>query len=1077
MSDTLPPVAVTIGEHRWHSKFGENSASHVLLAERGHDLRRAGTRYHFTGSDGSPVWVCSDENELAADEIGLIVPGSRLHDGRFLPGPLTGYVFNGRPPTPASVIESYEGAFTFVQEDRIKDRAGLRPAQLGAVHAALAHWTSGSIEPATIVMPTGTGKTDTMVALVVAALIPKLLVLVPSDALRTQIAEKFLCFGICQAATAVSWSAVRPIVGLIRSGQTSVEQMAELLDRSTVVIATPQALGHCDDDVRGLVAERCSHLFVDEAHHVTAESWQSVVRSFGQKPVLQFTATPYREDKHRLGGRPIYTYPLRLAQEAGVFSRINYVAVQSIAEPDRRIAERAVLALDQDLRRGFDHLLMARVKSVTRASQMFELYRNVAPRHNPVLIHSGLPPTEQTAAVQAMRDRSSRIIVCVDMLGEGFDLPELKIAAIHDPHKSLGITLQFVGRFARPVDNPEQAATVVVPRPEGQYDPILQDLFAEDADWNEIIRELSEIPSRRDEEVQEFESGFGTNLTDIAIRSLSPSMSAVVFNTGDATVEFHRVVNHFGNDNLVGGTASVNADRAVGWFIVRRSEPVGFGRIEGLLNSWFELFVVYWDRDRRLLYVHGSANAGRYEWLSEVLCGRQLPLVTGETVYRVMAHLARPEATNMGVLDAIDRARKFTMVNGEGVTEGFSDVEARGKVQTNIFAQGFVDGRSAGYGASLKGRIWSHRNASVLLEWVEWCDLVGDALTDETISVDEVLRRFLRPKSVTTLPTDIPLAIDWNYQEPLFYQTRAKIVWDDQSDGFDDVDLKIVDHEPQDTLLFDIIVSGQARRYTLGIRESRMTVTPLGEDFTLRRGRREDPLSEVLTEKGLVVYYSDEGILLPPNLYAKPASTHPVLSMERLVALDWTGTDLRVESRGIPPRADSIQERMARVLLEDDSWQVIFDDDRTGEAADLVAIKVENEELVVGLVHCKYSSEDRPGARAGDLYEVCGQALRSGTWSERSSRLYDHLRSRMSNNFAKTGQYGLIKGTEKDFLDLCDQSRRTRTHIRVAIAQPGLSKGKLDTSEARIKLIELLAGTEHYVRSKTGSSLTVYCSP
>ena len=35
------------------------------------------------------------------------------------------------------------------------------------------------------------------------------------------------------------------------------------------------------------------------------------------------------------------------------------------------------------------------------------------------------------------------------MLGEGFDLPELKIAAFHDVKKSLPITLQFAGRFTR----------------------------------------------------------------------------------------------------------------------------------------------------------------------------------------------------------------------------------------------------------------------------------------------------------------------------------------------------------------------------------------------------------------------------------------------------------------------------------------------------------------------------------------------------------------------------------------------------------------------------------------------------
>lgn len=42
-------------------------------------------------------------------------------------------------------------------------------------------------------------------------------------------------------------------------------------------------------------------------------------------------------------------------------------------------------------------------------------------------------------------------IICVNMLGEGFNFPQLKIAAIHSPHRSLSVTLQFVGRFARTV--------------------------------------------------------------------------------------------------------------------------------------------------------------------------------------------------------------------------------------------------------------------------------------------------------------------------------------------------------------------------------------------------------------------------------------------------------------------------------------------------------------------------------------------------------------------------------------------------------------------------------------------------
>lgn len=50
--------------------------------------------------------------------------------------------------------------------------------------------------------------------------------------------------------------------------------------------------------------------------------------------------------------------------------------------------------------------------------------------------------------IDTLREKELDGIICVDMLGEGFDFPNLKIAAIHDPHKSLANTLQFIGRFA-----------------------------------------------------------------------------------------------------------------------------------------------------------------------------------------------------------------------------------------------------------------------------------------------------------------------------------------------------------------------------------------------------------------------------------------------------------------------------------------------------------------------------------------------------------------------------------------------------------------------------------------------------
>lgn len=193
------------------------------------------------------------------------------------------------------------------------------------------------------------------------------------------------------------------------------------------------------------------HLCVDEAHHVVAETWNAIRRRFIGKPVVQFTATPFREDDKRLGGRIIYSFPLREAQRLGYFSAIDYISVVDFYDPDRAIATQAVVRLRQDRAAGYDHLLMARVKWKTRADELLPLYRELGPEFKPMILYSGISESDRQSRLAAMRSRDSRIIICVDMLGEGFDMPELKIAAIHDPHKSLGVTLQFVGRFSRNV--------------------------------------------------------------------------------------------------------------------------------------------------------------------------------------------------------------------------------------------------------------------------------------------------------------------------------------------------------------------------------------------------------------------------------------------------------------------------------------------------------------------------------------------------------------------------------------------------------------------------------------------------
>ena len=87
---------------------------------------------------------------------------------------------------------------------------------------------------------------------------------------------------------------------------------------------------------------------------------------------------------------------------------------------------------------------------------------------------------------------------------------------------------------------------------------------------------------------------------------------------------------------------------------------------------------------------------------------------------------------------------------------------------------------------------------------------------------------------------------------------------------------------------------------------------------------------------------------------------------------------------------------MVRNLVRSQTFDILIDDDRSGEAADLVGIRVERGDIFVTLVHCRYSSRAEPGGRLADLYEVYGQAMRGARWRDNGGlALLEHLDRRV----------------------------------------------------------------------------------
>lgn len=124
----------------------------------------------------------------------------------------------------------------------------VRPStpQIGALHRVHAHWAVTS-DIGTIVMPTGTGKTDTMIAVLLSVRCQRLLVVVPSDALRQQAADKFMTLGVLRHphSQLLAAGAKHPVVATLLHIPKDVAEVDEVFGRAQVIVMTSQTAGRC----------------------------------------------------------------------------------------------------------------------------------------------------------------------------------------------------------------------------------------------------------------------------------------------------------------------------------------------------------------------------------------------------------------------------------------------------------------------------------------------------------------------------------------------------------------------------------------------------------------------------------------------------------------------------------------------------------------------------------------------------------------------------------------------------------------------------------------------------------------
>lgn len=871
----------------------------------------------------------------------------------------------------AEIRSTWKPNFTLRAEEIVGDTIvapGLRAPQVGAVYATYAHW-SVSEASATIVMPTGTGKTETMLALLVSVPLERVLIVVPNDALRSQVTGKFLTLSILKDSTCLDRAANHPIVAKLRSTPKTVEEVDEIFLRSNVIVSTMTVIAQASSQLQERMSEHVSALIVDEAHHIRARTWSATRAQFKQKRILQFTATPFRNDGGRVDGRFIYVYPLWKAQEEKLFKAITFVPVFGLdhEDADDKIIAEVRRVLTEDGLKGHRHLVMARAENIERATSLFQKYRRQLPEFSPVLIHSQLAKGVREASTARLIAGECRIAVCVDMLGEGFDLPDLKIAALHDKHKSEAVTFQFVGRFTR--SRPDLGdATVIANITGSDVKESLRPLYSQDADWNRVLNIVGGRRTEKEVRREEVFAGFSHPPERFPLETLQPRMSTVVYKTACLDWSPYTVEEQFEPGAIVEGPHLNVAERLL-IFVRRDEERLRWSSVKEPRNVEYNLFMVHWEADRQLLFINSSNLGDLHLDLAQAICGSSVERIAGEPVFRVLDGFRRLVLMNLGLSETQRKPVRYSSFMGSDIAEQLETLPGnRNRTKTNLFGQGYTDEGKSTIGCSVKGKVWSYEVTNNFGDWIDWCHEIGRKLLDETITTDNILRRLVRPTRQNVRPPKMPIAIAWPEGFLHLQEDRVDIEIDGGRVPFFECTIDLVDSDINGPIVFRV---GSDERSAV----FEMTIDAAGAHYQQVSGppvigyvrARPKLLREWFREDPPHIYFADGDMLVDHDLFVLPKDDdRPAFDLAKIEVLDWSGVDIRIESRTPGTDDASIQGYMTRRLLSSDAdYDVIFDDDGAGEVADIIAMRLSGQTLKVDLYHCKYSSASEADRKIG----------------------------------------------------------------------------------------------------------------
>lgn len=234
-----------------------------------------------------------------------------------------------------------------------------------------------------------------------------------------------------------------------------------------VTIATHQSMANVGDAARG----RYGLVVVDEAHHAPADGYRELLRQLEPLFLLGMTATPWRGDERLLSelfGEPTHAVSVVQGMQLGFLAAVDYrMLIDDLDWSWIREELRGSISVQELNRRLFiperDQAIVAKIRthlaelpeprciifcrSIAHADAVASLLRADGIAVRP--IHSALDRFETTRALHEFRSGNVPVIVTVDMLNEGIDIPEVNLIVFLRVTHSRRIFVQQLGRGLR----------------------------------------------------------------------------------------------------------------------------------------------------------------------------------------------------------------------------------------------------------------------------------------------------------------------------------------------------------------------------------------------------------------------------------------------------------------------------------------------------------------------------------------------------------------------------------------------------------------------------------------------------